>query len=405
MRSLIFIVILFSGRLFADEYHYRNILIGEQASGLGGAYVAISDDPSGVYYNPAGIVFGMENYFSMSVTTYTESTRTYKNVLSGMNYTYTSQGFVPTFFGLTQNVGNGKWGFAMVIPNQDMYNQTDSLTGLSTGAGDTNTLNRRFYDSDWTFMVGPAYSREVIKDHLTIGVSLFGVYRQQTVIDNQTLLFNGGRYVDDEHTIDQATYGLYPKIGLQYMPVPKWSIGWTVAKTFTVQSHRHTHLQDIDSNNGTNPMSSSTDDSPNLISPIEETIGVAFFSSKRSLYTADLLYDTADSSFADYSAQATWNVSVGTEQYISEQFILRFGLFTNNSNTPSVVAGNQNQPDHVDLYGATGALSFRSPGSSVTLGTSYSFGTGKGQPIGGSTAINDISETHLNIYLVGSYQL
>ncbi len=41
----------------ADELHYTNLLIGDRASGMGGAYTAVSDDATGLYYNPAGIAY------------------------------------------------------------------------------------------------------------------------------------------------------------------------------------------------------------------------------------------------------------------------------------------------------------------------------------------------------------
>ena len=54
----------------ADENHYSNQLIGYRAAGLGGAYTAISDDPSGLYYNPAGIVYAQTSNLSASVNAF-----------------------------------------------------------------------------------------------------------------------------------------------------------------------------------------------------------------------------------------------------------------------------------------------------------------------------------------------
>ena len=54
----------------ADPYHYNNMLIGERATGLGGAYTAIADDPSGLYYNPAGIVYSLGSKLSASMNTF-----------------------------------------------------------------------------------------------------------------------------------------------------------------------------------------------------------------------------------------------------------------------------------------------------------------------------------------------
>ena len=39
----------------ADDHHYQNYLVGERAVGLGGAFSAIANDSSGVFYNPAGL--------------------------------------------------------------------------------------------------------------------------------------------------------------------------------------------------------------------------------------------------------------------------------------------------------------------------------------------------------------
>ena len=49
-------VTLLSLRGGADEGRYQDYALGARALGLGGAYTAISDDPSGVFYNPAGLV-------------------------------------------------------------------------------------------------------------------------------------------------------------------------------------------------------------------------------------------------------------------------------------------------------------------------------------------------------------
>ena len=64
--------------LFADEYHYQDLIVGERAAGLGGAYISIADDPSGIYHNPAGIIYSFENYFSLSANAYKWFVSSYK---------------------------------------------------------------------------------------------------------------------------------------------------------------------------------------------------------------------------------------------------------------------------------------------------------------------------------------
>ena len=74
--AIIFLLSI-SSNAFADGYHYNNILIGDRASGMGGAYTAISDDASGLFYNPAGIVYVVDRNFSATVNTFSAQ---YKNL-------------------------------------------------------------------------------------------------------------------------------------------------------------------------------------------------------------------------------------------------------------------------------------------------------------------------------------
>jgi long-chain fatty acid transport protein len=397
-------ILLLSSSAFSDDYHYRNILVGEQASGLGGAYVAIADDPSGIYYNPAGIVFGMENYFSLSANAYMQNSRKYQSVIAGQDYNYTSSNLVPTFFGLTQSRGRDKWGFAVVVPNQDSYNQSDQITINSTGPTEASSFKRKYFDQDQTYMIGMAYAKELWKE-TTGGLSLMGVYRTRNAIDNQLIRYNDNNYFVQEANIDQTTAGLYVKYGMQYMPIPKFSFGATIAKTFTVSSTRKIRTTVIDSKTATNPTEDNPVTSPKLLSPLEVALGMAYFPSKSVLYSADFFYFTEDKDHTDFTAKATWNVAFGTERYLSDSLVMRLGFFTNNANTAPVSSSLTNQLDHVDLYGLTAAVAIRSPGSSVTLGTTFSSGTGQGQAIGNNTRVNTIVEQRSAFYLVGSYQL
>lgn len=51
------LLLLFSPlELRAEEGRFHDYAVGARAMGLGGAFTAIADDPSGVFYNPAGVV-------------------------------------------------------------------------------------------------------------------------------------------------------------------------------------------------------------------------------------------------------------------------------------------------------------------------------------------------------------
>lgn len=68
--TIIFTLFALVGMATVDDFHYNSVIIGERASGMGGAYVAVSDDTAGLYYNPAGIILAQSNSVSASVNTW-----------------------------------------------------------------------------------------------------------------------------------------------------------------------------------------------------------------------------------------------------------------------------------------------------------------------------------------------
>jgi long-subunit fatty acid transport protein len=102
-----------SANSYADDFHYNNILIGDRASGMGGAYTAISDDASGMFYNPAGIVYISDRNFSASVNAYSAQYKTYDNVIGGQPFKRQSNALLANYFGIVKSVGDMKIGFLM----------------------------------------------------------------------------------------------------------------------------------------------------------------------------------------------------------------------------------------------------------------------------------------------------
>ena len=55
-RAVLLLALFCAAPSLADEGRHQDYVVGARALGLGGAFVAISNDSSGVFYNPAGIV-------------------------------------------------------------------------------------------------------------------------------------------------------------------------------------------------------------------------------------------------------------------------------------------------------------------------------------------------------------
>lgn len=412
-----FLLLLLCVSAWADEYHYKDIIIGERAAGLGGAFVALSDDPSGIFHNPAGIAFAAENYLSVSANAYTTGSQQFKNVFPGKDYTYRNRNFFPALFGFTQSSGKGKLGFAIMAPVSDLVDQDDSITN-DANSSDVRTLTRRFFRQDSTYLFGPAYAREVAKD-FSVGVSVLGFYRVEKLIDNQLVQIDPAgtnKYFIQNSALERQALGVIPKLGLEWMPAPKWSVGFCMAKTYNLATTGKYRLLSTKSGTGndpvtptgnfTNDMNSTGSDNvtAKVIAPYVFSLGVAYYTSKDFLLTGQVDFYSAEP-FADYKVRAIYNWSLGAEYYLADWLALRAGAYSNNARSKPLVSGAVNQLPHVNLVGTTMSLSMFRANSSVTLGASYSWGSGQGQAIFNNPAIQTVQQNNLTFYLSGSYQL
>lgn len=68
VRTIIFVMCmtLLAGQLFAGGFALTGV--GSRATSMAGAFRGLSDDPSAMYWNPAGLGFMNENSFSLGGT-------------------------------------------------------------------------------------------------------------------------------------------------------------------------------------------------------------------------------------------------------------------------------------------------------------------------------------------------
>lgn len=417
IRLVVLFICVSASQLLADEFHYKNILIGERAAGLGGAFVAISDDPSGIYHNPAGIVFGLENYLSLSANAFSSSSQTIKDVYPGQDYTLKSSNLVPAFFGFTQTYGQNKIGFAIIVPNSDLIDQTDTITRQNDGTVDQRRFVRKYFQQDNTYLAGPAIAREISKN-LSLGVSVLLMYRTTKFIDNTTIMLEPvesagyGFFIRNANT---ARYGVMIRAGMQFMPIPKLSIGLMVARPISLGGSGEIHKIDSVTSSGlpttqTGVFNTDFDKtdvsvSTTILDTFQFSLGSAYFFSREFLLTGQIDFYTGKNSYSDYSIRPVFNWSFGGEYYLSESLAVRMGGYSNNANSNALASTGTNQNNHVNRIGGVAGLSYFRPGSSLTLSTSYEIGSGQGQAISGVTTIQEISESSLGVYLSGSYQL
>jgi len=409
-------VVLFHSAI-ADEYHYNDIIVGDRAAGLAGAYVAISDDPAGLFYNPAGIAYAPSSKLSASMNAYHTTRSNYKNVFAkasgDKDWVRESNVFMPNFFGIVQSLGPGVFGFSYAVTDAILEDQDQTFENINDSI---NQFTINFNNQDTTYNIGPSYA-VTINDRFSVGLTLYGFFRHREKILNQIFDFkdevdannNVVKVHQWENSYDEIEEsGIKPIIGFMWTPATKISLGLTLSKTVLFSSRfffqRTCATKRSESQLGceqNNLVSEKYRDSSKRKFPWTVGLGATYFASDRVLLTSSMwLYEKQNQ-----ATKTLWNVAVGMEWYINEKFALRTGVYTNYANTPKVVSNRNSQLEHVDLLGGSISFSSFSRTTSLTLGANYSIGRGKAQVIDNNPAVQTLDATSLTVFLSSSYAM
>lgn len=404
----IFIAFGFANYANADDYHYKNSLIGDRASGLGGAYTAVSDDPSGLFYNPAGIIYTSGTNMAASMNSFQETTLTYEGVFGNRyNWERTSSTLIPNFFGIVQPVGKGVLGFSYAVPNSALEDQ-DQIFHNITDSAERFIIN--FNNDDKTYNFGPSYAFEV-NDRLSIGATLYFHLRQQQRTSNILIEYDtDARFWSNEY-YELEEKGFRPILGFMWSPLDKVSIGGTISQTFITDSET-TLYNTCEGALGITYDASSFCQSSEINHrvlvddtkadyPLNINLGVAYFKNKDLMLSADLNYFESVSGDTTSEKASVINFAFGAEYYYSPTIVLRGGIFSDMANTPDLKKNvtTYNQAEHIDLYGFSLSIGRFTRSSSLSAGLSYALGSGEAQIVSGDSTLQDAELKSLSIFL------
>jgi len=393
------------GMTWSNEFHYNNMLIGDRASGLGGAYIAISDDPSGLYYNPSGIVYSNSSNLSASMNAYHITRTAYQGVLGGSDWVRTSTMLVPNFFGVTQPFAGGTLGFSYAVIDSALEDQDQTFLNIP-GVNDKFTIN--FNNQDQTYVVGPSYARFITKN-LSLGMTIYAYAREQEQIFNQIFEFTDANEFHWENGyFATEEYGYKPIIGIMYTPLDKVSLGLTFSATSLV----HSSLKRQDSCASTYQGLTDSEScakgvlirqkgayTSDRMFPFEVGLGGTWFVNSALLLTGSINYYSP----INY-AKPTINFAGGMELYLNDTLAVRLGTYTNFANTPEMnVPGAYYFQEHIDMYGGSMSVSSFTRSSSLTIGLNGSIGKGMAQIIGSSTDVQPVSSVSLTAFMSAGY--
>jgi long-chain fatty acid transport protein len=400
--------LLFPLYLFADESHYQNIIIGERAFGLGGAFTSLATDGSAVFYNPAGLAFQAGSSISLSANFYRFLSETVENG-SRIGSLVSDQKFsdfdaFPTgttsVWELKKGDENGimrqKLAFSVFIIDNTSISHRQNLDNISYTDKNEKYLLKNFtkFDrvDDVVYHGALAYSIRPFKN-ISFGVSgiLLGRILSQTSENDAVNSKNNGAKEWNIHLLDRVQMwhvSLMASASVLCRFDSGFRIGLNIMSPNLKVYGRADFIKESDKwGKGYEPefiSGSSNKQNANFKMPLKIAIGASYEKERKFAFSGDIsIYDGLDEYLSfddpDYSSiikkNSIYNFNLGAEYYILPILPVRAGFYTNYSSSP-------HNPDKAeiltdfDLYGITSSLSLEEENISMTMGFGLSFGQG-----------------------------
>lgn len=395
---------------------YADIFPGDRAAALGGAYVALSEDGSGAYYNPAGLVGIRFADVSLSVSAYQYQSLTADRAFFGSDWTRRGGLFVPTSFGAIRRFGAFAVGLSIAVP--ESYDLRTSTVYQDVAiSGFTFDLDFDFKDTGQIYDVGPTFAW-AISDELAVGATIYYVYGTR----DRSSFFKITDAADPSAvsgvsftTSEESITGFTGTLGVSWQPDPCWRFGLRVRPPTDLHHFRKeqdSQFFGTDDPRGLLPGF----DTPTVLNkgfsegvPGNATLGAAWTPAPELTLAVDVSY-YLEEDYPDFvqpvRREPTWNVSAGAEYFLHPSVPLRVGFYTNNSSAPEPVRGATSQREKSDVYGFTVGANWISEHTELGLGLRQGFVVGKLIALTADAASPpvDLRGTETSVFLASRYK-
>lgn len=378
----------------ADESNFRPYLVGARAAGMGGAFTALADDGAGAWYNPGGLAFVRRSQLSLSGSVYGVVSGSFKDALGdGHDFKFRNLETLPTAtagvwkLGAPEATDAHVLAFGVFVPDAMTIDDRDTILSQQ---------NAFFYSSrTQSIYAGPTYARRM--GRIGIGASAFVLIGTSLFQTDITAVVPGSppQFATIAGRIDETQYGVMGAAGLRWDATDELRVGLSVYSPVLGTGSRRFFAKGLTSDGtaaGTQAAVVNVDDLHSTPSqPLRAQAGLAWASGPLTL-AADVVYlaarevqDDADRARLDkrVTRHAVVNGSVGAEILITDRVPLRLGFFTDlaASNEPqgySTAAGDPNayNTSHIDRFGGSISLGFKTEHTSTDVGLNVSAGSG-----------------------------
>lgn len=386
------------------QHNYQMYVLGDRASGMGGAAVASANSVDACYYNPAGLVLLPGNTISLSGSLYgRQYYRSPDGLYADEDVKYETFVTIPTTVGGAWKISDQSTiAFAALMPNFESYSEMRSFRD--------NTHIYNYNMDDQTLWVGPSVGW-ALNSRLSLGISLYAVYRSYNEYIN--LLY---KELNESYARGQSfnDWSALAAIGVQYQALEKLRVGARIQSPSTHVWGEGAYQAHIVTRTETENIYLKNVDTDNRV-PAQISIGAAWEEPRRYTLALDVNYY-----FSQDFALQSWdndeehlelkirqndviNFNVGVEYFFREIYPLRAGFFTDFSSAPGINPDDLDNTPRIDCYGVSASAGKQVDHMSVNFGLIYVFGQGRSlgwRDDGGTLNLTRTTAKTDNIYLV-----
>ncbi len=383
----------------ADDSNFRRYLIGGRAGGMGGAFTALADDGSGPYYNPGGMAFVQKSQVSLSASVYGLVNGSEAAALGdGHDFNYTDLNIFPVSTSSLFKLGDAPAGeiaphtIAISVFVPDAYHADNRASLTSENNQNAVSLTRE----EQTLWAGAAYAHRF--GPLGVGVGAYAVVGTSTTDADLTAVISSTNFATLSIRNDLTVIGLVASVGLRWDVTEDVHVGLSFfTPELGLYGSRSAFVRAVAPPNQTAPVPpaaigvvNQTGLHASATLPLRAQAGLAFRSGRLTVAGDAIVLgalETVDDAGTDFERRvvrnAVVNGSLGAEWLLTESVPLRAGAFTDFAASPMPVAKPPGQTDpnpsntsHVDRYGGTVSLGYRTEHTATDVGVIVSYGAG-----------------------------
>lgn len=375
----------------ADLFNQRNYLIGERASMMGGAFTAVADDASALWYNPAGLSAIERTSISLSANAY--GMLLYKrtellNEATGATATSTLQQItaVPTTLGFAVSPRRGlTLALGVFAADKVRFVGSQERTDLTFEwpvDGSPLTFSRfsqRVNVDASTTLIGPGVGWHLGR-RVSVGASLLVQISASALASTRDFVDPVGAQLALSTSASGTSFGLVPVLGVRWQPHERVSVGFTWSSQTVPLGGTLTYSVSAVASTGFAELATGTARA-DVRYPHRFALGVAWsprsglsLSADGILY-AGLRYPVAYEIFNPFTSDGVYEEvlhadgSLGVEARLTDSLALRLGLLTNTSGAPDEVAR-----ERVQMFGGTAGVAIRIGGFTTSVGLVFQYG-------------------------------